>query len=266
MKTHTTALSLLALCALIPLAPSRAADEKQLQNMRGDVSFQRADAAKSKAIAVNAAVSLADKDYAITGADSLAGVSLPDSSRVLVGSQSKVQLAFFNQAQGNNAKFIVYNGRVRFIVQHPQGAKANYTFQTSTASIGVRGTEGDVLAQSDGSFTVNVYEVCDPSTPVVVTTKGGAAYTLNPGQSLVGEEVNGVVRAHIEALTQQLIDRFSPDFGVPTSWDAAKGEIVARATSTATQAADQATGGLASQVANLGGLFGHKKSDSTPSP
>ncbi|HEV7179152.1 MAG TPA: FecR family protein, partial [Candidatus Baltobacteraceae bacterium] len=188
----------LVVAGFAAVLPAGAADDKALANMKGAVSFSRDGARTPKPVAVHATVTLADKDYAITGADSLAGVTLPDSSRVLVGSDSKVQLGFFNQAAGNNAKFIVFNGKVRFIVQHPAGAKANYTFQTATANVGVRGTEGDVAVQSDGTLTVNVYEVCDSSTPVTVTTKDGARYELNPGQSLVAQMVNGVIRAHVE--------------------------------------------------------------------
>lgn len=266
MKTRSLPLVAAALFACSALLPAMAADDKQLQNMKGSVSFQRANAPKATSLALNAAIAMADKDYAITGDESLAGVNLPDSSRVLVGAASKIQLAFFNRAEGNDAKFIIYSGRIRFIVQHPQGAKADYTFQTATASIGVRGTEGDVATQPDGSFTVNVYEVCDPAMPVVVTTKDGQVFRLSPGQSLVAQAINGIVRAQVEQLSQQLIDQFSPDFGVPTSWDAAKGQIVAMAQTNAAGAADQATNGLASQIASLGSMFGHKKPAESPSP
>lgn len=258
MRTFTAALALLVVvCAL----QARAGDDKQLQNMKGAVSFQTRNAA-AKPLAQNATVVLANNDYAITGPSSLAAVGLPDSSRVLVGSESKIQLGFFNQAETTTANFIVYNGKVRFIVQHPQGAKANYTFKTPTASIGVRGTEGDI--ESDGnSLRVNVYEVCDKSEPVTVTTKDGKSFTLLAGQSLLAQLVNGIIKTQIDQLTQQMIDQFSPDFGVPTSWDALQAQAVGMAKSQASSALDNATGGYGSAVA---GMFGHKSSTPTPSP
>ncbi len=263
MKTQTAIAALGALTLLLSAAASGAVD-KQLENMHGSVRYQTGKAIH--ALAPNATTSLADKDYAITGSASLAAVGLPDSSRVLVGSDSKVQLAFFDQAEGTTAKFLVFNGKVRFIVQHPAGAKADYTFKTATASIAVRGTEGDIETTKD-QVRVNVYEVCDASEPVVVTTKDGKSFQLMPGQSLLAQLVNGVVQTQVQQLTQQMIDQFSPDFGVPSSWDAAKGQIVAMAQSQGQSALDSATGGYGSQISSaLGGLFGKKKATPTPSP
>ncbi|MGA8841407.1 MAG: FecR family protein [Candidatus Aquilonibacter sp.] len=255
----------LAFAAFLCALPVRAANDKELQNMHGSVSYQHGSSAAAP-LAPSASTVLDDSDYAITGASSLAAIGLPDSSRVLVGAQSKIQLNFFAQAEGTKAKFLVYDGKIRFIVQHPQGAKADYTFQTATGSVAVRGTEGDI--QTSGSdLTVNVYEVCDQSEPVTVTSKNGQQFTLIAGQSLAARLVNGVIQAKVEQMTQQLIDQFSPDFGVPTSWDAAKGEIVSAATNQASGALDSATGGYGSQIAGaVGGMFGHKKATPTPSP
>ena len=256
-------------CTLLAAIPTRAGDDKQLQNMKGTVSYQ-VPSAPAKPLAPNATIALSDKDYAITGDGSEAAVTLADSSRVLVGSTSKVQLAFFNQVQGNNAKFVLYNGKVRFIVQHPQGAVANYTFQTATSEVAVRGTEGDISASGD-TTQVNVYEVCNPSQPVVVTTKNGQHFSVVPGQSFVAQLVNGVIQTRVQALTQQMIDQFSGDFGVPTSWDAAQGQVVGYVANQAGTAVNNATGGIGGGMVGdavsqgLGGLF-KKKSTPTPSP
>jgi hypothetical protein len=261
MNTRRGLYAFAVFCLACSCAVARAADDKQLQNVRGVVHYQVGST--TKRLPPNATIVLADKDYTITGDASLAAVGLPDSSRVLVGSDSKVQLGFFNQVQGTNAKFVIFKGKVRFAVQHPAGAKADYTFQTPTASIAVRGTEGDIES-ANGQLRVNVYEVCDPKQPVTVRTNDGHSFTLMPGQSLLAQIVNGVVQAQVQQITQQMIDQFSGDFGVPTSWDAAKGEVVAYAQSQTSQALDNATGGYGSQVANaLGGLF---KKKSTPSP
>ncbi len=250
---------------LVSAALPALADDKTVQNSRGAVSFQQPKA-KPQPIAPNASIALADRDFAITGGESLATITLPDSSNVLVGSSSKVQMAFFNQAQIATAKFVVYDGKVRFAVRHPKGAQANYTFSTPTGTIGVRGTEGDIEYDRNGSLRVNVYEVCDPNMPVVVQTANGQTFTVLPGQSLFAQVVNGQIRAQVQQLTQQMIDQFSPDFGVPTSWDAAKGIVIGYAQGQTESAVNSVTGGLGGQfVPSLGGLF-HKKATPAPSP
>ncbi len=232
--------------------------------MHGSVSYKHGNGTP-RPLAPSSSTAIEDADFAITGAASLAAIGLPDSSRVLVGADSDVQLAAFNLTDIARAKFVVV-GKVRFIVQHPAGAKADFTFQTATGQVAVRGTEGDIDA-SPNSLTVNVYEVCDPSSPVVVTATNGRTFTLVAGQSLAARFINGVMQYEVQQITQQMIDRFSPDFGVPTSWDAAKGEVISAATNQASGALDNATGGYGSQIAGaVGGMFGHKKATPTPSP
>ncbi len=253
-----------ALVAVIGTATALPADDKQLQNVKGSVSYQLPKQ-PAVPIGLNAVVGIADQSYAITGAQSLGEVILPDSSQVMVGSQSKVQLAFFNQSQIANAKFVIYDGRIRFEVRHPKGARANYVFSTPTATVAVRGTQGDIEQDPNGAVRVNVYEVCDPNQPVRVTTSTGATYQVIAGQSFAAQIVNGVLRAAVGQLTQQLINQFSPDFGVPTSWDAAKGEVISYASNQAAGTINNAVpGGYGSTiVSGVSGLF---KKKSTPAP
>jgi hypothetical protein len=236
---------------------------KELQNKKGDVFYQKPNATQQP-IALNATVDLPDEDYTITGAASLAQLTMPDSSQVLMGANTKVQLASFTETDVANAKFVIYAGKTRFIVKHPQGAHANYTFQTATGTVGVRGTEGDIEYDANGAMRVNVYELCDKNYPVQVTA-GGKTLTVIAGQSLSAQVVNGILRSSVEQITQQLINQFSPDFGVPTSWDAAKGQIVSYAQN---QAASSVGGGLAgSAVSQAIGIFGKKqKPADTPAP
>ncbi|HEU5481440.1 MAG TPA: FecR family protein [Candidatus Tumulicola sp.] len=253
--------AVVAVVVLAASAPSLA-DDKQLQNQKGSVSYQIPNG-KPVPLGVNATIGLADRDFAITGGSSLAQILLPDSSGVLVGSDTRVQLAFFNQTQIATANFVVYQGRVRFAVRHPHGAQANYTFKTATGSVGVRGTQGDIEYDSSGALRVNVYELCDPNAPVEVTTKGGKTYSVAAGQTLLAQLVNGVVRTEVQSLTQQLINQFSPDFGVPTSWDAAKGEVIGYGTS----AVNSVTNGYGSEVAStITSVFGKKKTAPSPGP
>lgn len=183
MRRFIAALLCLTACVLTITPSSRAAADKQLQNMKGAVSYQLSTTAAEQSVAPHASVVLQDNAFAITGAQSLGGIELPDSSTVLLGSSTKVQIASFNQTDIANAKFVVVNGRVRFKVVHPQGARANYTFQTPTAQIAVRGTVGDIDVQPT-SLQVNVYELGDPSLPVQVTLTNGQIFTLHAGQSL----------------------------------------------------------------------------------
>ena len=232
--------------------------DKSLQNVKGQVSYQHGSA--QTPIAPNATMVLADRDYAITGDESRGALTLPDSSVVTVGSDTKVQLAFFNQATVTSAKFILYNGRTRFAVRHPKGGKANYIFSTPTADIAVRGTEGDIGLAND-SLQVNVYEVCDPSQPVQVKAKGGQLFTVGAGQSFVGNIVNGILKGQVEQLTQQLEDQLAGDLGnIPTNMNAAIG----MANDQVNGAISNATGGIAPSI-NVGGLFSHKPK-ATPSP
>ncbi len=262
---HAFVLPAALLAVFAVTLPVRASDDKELLNMKGSVRYQL-PSRPAKPLPPNATVALNDRDLAITGAASLAGLTLPDSSQVLVGADSKVELGFFNQTTIANAKFVIYNGKVRFTVRHPQGAKANYVFSTPTAQVAVRGTQGDIDS-SAGQLRVNVYEVCDPHEPVTVTTKNGQTFQLLAGQSLVAQLVNGIVRAKVEQLTQQMIDQFAPDFGAPKSWDAATQQVIGMAQSQASSAIDNAAGGYGHEITGaLGGLFGHHKATPAPSP
>lgn len=167
--------------SLAPASPAATAD-KQLENLKGSVSYQIASGVEQP-IAARASVVLQDNAFAITGAQSLGGIVLPDSSTVLLGSSTKVQLVSFDQADIATANFVVASGKVRFKVMHPRGARANYTFQTPTAQIAVRGTTGDVDVQPN-TLQVNVYELGDPALPVQVTLSNGQVFTLRAGQSL----------------------------------------------------------------------------------
>lgn len=198
----------------------RADGDKLLSNMKGSVAFE--DAGKTTPVSPSASVVVADKDVATTGAESLGRLQLPDSSTVTLASQTRVQLAFFNQADTVNAQFVVYNGKTRFKVEHPAGGKANYTFVTPTSTVGVRGTEGDIGVDGD-SLTVNVYSATEP---VQVTFSNGKVLVVNAGQSLVAKLVNGLVQAQVNKLTQAAIDQFSNELGLPTNWDQLKNQIL----------------------------------------
>lgn len=199
------------LCA--SMARLSAESGKVLQNQRGDVAYQLGRGPVVP-VGASASVSIDDGAVATTGAGSEGAVTLPDSSQVLLGANTRVQLAFFNQSQIATARFVLYNGKTRFEVRHPRGALANYTFQTQTGQIAIRGTTGDIESSS-GSMRVNVYDLSDPSLPVQVTTIDGRSFTLGAGQTLFAHYVNGVLQVDIDNVSQQAMAVFTNDFGSP---------------------------------------------------
>ena len=204
--------------AVVFLPQNALADaNKTLTNVKGNVTYERSG--KEKPLVAAASIAIASQDWASTGDASQARVTLPDSSRVLIASSTRVQIARFEQSDVAHAQFIVDHGRVRFQVEHPQGARADYTFKTTTANIAVRGTEGDIAVEGD-DLTVNVYNTLSPDAPVEVTfTAGdqpGKVVKLYAGQSLVAQLVNGIIQTHVDKVTQAAMAQFA-ELGIPTS-------------------------------------------------
>ncbi|MHB8462126.1 MAG: FecR domain-containing protein [Vulcanimicrobiaceae bacterium] len=204
MMMKRQSLALLTLLLVITMAlPSVARSNKELQSIQGRVAYQ-APGEAVRPIALKAAIVLADRDVAITASNSLAALSLPDSSRVLLGSNTRVLLSFFHQTTIANAKFVIYQGITRFTVQHPKGARANYTFQTPTAQIAVRGTVGDIFVDS-ARLQINIYSLGDPTLPVRVTLVNGNVYFIHAGQSFISTNAGATIStAHVVALTSSL--------------------------------------------------------------
>jgi len=222
---RTAAATALALTlAILPLTV-RADDDKVLTNMKGAVSYERDGTPHSLVPKVKQL--LVDADFAVTQNASLAQVALPDSSLVTLGAVTRVQLAFFNQTDIANAKFIVFQGKTRFEVQHPQGGQANYIFVTPTTQIAVRGTEGDIEVDQD-NLTLNVYNSSLPEGVAVTYTAGdkiGTTVHVLAGQSLVAKLVNGIIQAQVNKLTQAALDEFS-ELGIPTNITQAQNTVI----------------------------------------
>ena len=114
-----------------------------------------------------------------------------------------------------HAKFVVV-GKMRFTVEHPSGAQADYQFQTTTGQIAVRGTVGDIFANPTGGLQVNVYALSNPALPVQVTLVNGQVFTLAAGQSLVATAAAGAVTASVTGVTQSMFTPFS-ELGAPAT-------------------------------------------------
>ena len=196
---------------------ANAAGDKELQNIRGDVSYQLPKG-PAHALARSASIVLNDHDIASTGNASLGALTLPDSSRITLGQDTRVRLGLFEQTESTTAKFVIYNGKTRFSVAHPQGAKANYIFSTPVGEIAVRGTNGDISVDANDGMRLNVYHLGDDNLPVTMTTIYGEHFDLHGGQKLWVRWQNGRLVGRQTRLSKQEINRFA-EFGPPASID-----------------------------------------------
>jgi hypothetical protein len=187
---------------------------KQLQNVKGQVHYG-AQTVPTTPLAPHVVVPISDNDYAATGSDSQAAILLPDSSRVIIGANSTVRMISFTQSAIAHARFSMTVGKLRFEIQHPSGARADYRFSTPTGQIAVRGTVGDLLS-NPGGMQVNVYALSNPALPVQVTLVNGQVFTLAAGQSLVVTAAAGTLTASVSALTHSLFQPFS-ELGAPAN-------------------------------------------------
>jgi ferric-dicitrate binding protein FerR (iron transport regulator) len=217
--TRGTLVLRLAAAILLSLAPIRAssAGDKILTNVRGDVSYVAYGTGSTHALAVAASIGLSDDDVAKTGTASMGTIVLADSSRVILASNTTVKVDVFD-AVASSAHFVVFDGKMRFRVEHPSGARATFTFTTPAATIGVRGTEGDISADPADGVRVNVYHLSDPALPVVVTTIAGDRYDLTGGQKIWMRWQSGKLVARVTPLTKAELNRFS-ELGPPGTID-----------------------------------------------
>jgi ferric-dicitrate binding protein FerR (iron transport regulator) len=207
--------ALVALCVLSVSAwRADASADRVLQNLHGSVSYVTGSGVPAHVLAPSASTTLADDDVARTGAASMASIVLPDSSQILMASDSVLKLDTFSQADVARAHFVVFEGKVRFRVVHPGGAHADYTFTTPTGQIGVRGTEGDIAVDPFDGVRMNVYHLSDPALPVHVAMIDGSSYDISGGQKIWMRWTSGKLIAKITPITADEIKRFE-ELGPP---------------------------------------------------
>ena len=165
------------LVAAAPLSAS-SDDSKTLTNTKGQVAYGPSNPA-ANALPVHGRTALSDNDWATTGANSIASVTLPDSSEVLIGQNTTIQMNSFQQTDIAHAKFTIQVGKVRFKVNHPQGARADYTFQTTTGQIAVRGTEGDISTNPGRTASERL---CRQQSSAARAGNAGERPSLHPGR------------------------------------------------------------------------------------
>ena len=127
-----------------------------LQRLSGQLDYENAAGNESRPIAGQLAVQA--RGYALTRANSMAALDLPDSSVVSIGASSRVRLGHFDRERwGSSATMTIVDGAVHFAVKHPAGARANYTFITPVSQIAVRGTEGIIVTRGDETIIACVH-------------------------------------------------------------------------------------------------------------
>jgi len=228
---------------VVNLMPVRlgAADDKQLQRLKGNVGYQTADTAPFTAVIGK--FLLPDDYFAVTQATSAALLALPDSSLVGLGANTRVQVGAFNQtADGPGATITVNSGTLRFDIRRPAGGTANYHFATTTTQMAVRGTVG-LLSFVNGITTVACVVCAADSVSVTVGTQ---TISLLTGQ-LLTISAAGVVAAG--AVTAVTLGAFS---GAGVSTSAATG-VSAATTGVATGAGAAAGSAAATTAAVVGG-------------
>jgi hypothetical protein len=156
-----------------------AATSKQLRRVRGNVGYQPANA--PAVTPLFGKIDLPDDSFAVTQADSVGELALPDSSIVTLGAATRVQVgAFSTTSDGPGSTILVANGTLRFDIKRPPGGHANYVFQTATSQIAVRGTIG-LLSVINGVTTVACIQCAADS---ITVTVGSQTLPLATGQTL----------------------------------------------------------------------------------
>ncbi len=186
--------------AALPSVSGAADPGKQLRRVKGTVGYQTA--ATAPLTPIFGKIDLPDDALAVTQADSVAELALPDSSIVTLGAGTRVQIGAFNTtAAGPGSTILVNSGTLRFDIKRPAGGRANYQFQTATSQIAVRGTIG-LLSVINGITNVACVQCAADS---VVVTTGTQTLTLATGQLIT---INAAGSAVTGTLTPEATSAF----------------------------------------------------------
>jgi len=197
-KGRTAVIAAFVFALVVNLVPVRlgAADDKQLQRLKGTVGYQAVDTAPFTVVVGK--FLLPDDYFAVTQATSAALLALPDSSLVGLGANTRVQVGAFNQtADGPGATITVNSGTLRFDIRRPAGGAANYHFATATTQLAVRGTVG-LLSFVKGVTTVACMTCASDSVTVTVGTQ---TISLLTGQLLTVSAAGLVAAGAVTAAT-----------------------------------------------------------------
>src|SRR5579872_5534863 len=172
--------SVIAMC--VNAAPGRASDDTILRRVAGSVGYTQQFS--SPYVAITGQQILDDGNYAVVTALSQGLLTLPDSSLIGIGGNSRVQVSAFKRAASGSGSTITIpssGGTLRFDIKHPSGAAANYTFVTPTSTVSARGTIGLLSSGANG----DVISCVQCASGDVAVTVGSRVYPLVSGQTLV---------------------------------------------------------------------------------
>jgi hypothetical protein len=169
----------LVVAGTLRFVASAQAPNKELAPFKGTVGVQASENAPFTRVFGRTVVP--DDAYAVTQAASLGTLTLPDSSQVAIGERTAVRVgAFNNAAAGPGSTLTLNHGALRFAIVHPAGTRSNYTFQTQTSQIAVRGTIGYLIVGDEGTQLICID--CAPGD--VEITIGGRIVTLTSGYTI----------------------------------------------------------------------------------
>jgi hypothetical protein len=169
----------LVVAGTLRFVASAQAPNKELAPFKGTVGVQASENAPFTRVFGRTVVP--DDAYAVTQAASLGTLTLPDSSQVAIGERTAVRVgAFNNAAAGPGSTLTLNHGALRFAIVHPAGTRSNYTFQTQTSQIAVRGTIGYLIVGDEGTQLICID--CAPGD--VAITIGGRVVTLTSGYTI----------------------------------------------------------------------------------
>ena len=232
---------------LLPLAASGATD-KQLSRQKGNVTYVDPTGVTHT---VAGEIVVSDDATAETGRASLALLSMPDSSEISLGENTKIKVGVFNNASGKGQSITVNGGALRFAVRHPSGAKSNYQFTTPTSQIAVRGTEGYLVVGDRG--TQLVCTKCEPGDVTILV--GGVLAAIVTGQVFTVLGPSGAASTSVSTVSNfnnPAVNQFSNGAN-PFGNAAASSDVTGSASGASSASAASAAGAGVSAGAVAGG-------------
>ncbi len=215
------------------------ADEAIADTVAGRVTYQAGESwavseGKNRTLAVGDTVS--PGEVIVTGEAGRVRLDMEDGSRVFVGSRSRIEIKDYKVENGNlvSGLFDMLWGKTRFLVSKLRSKSSTFSVNTTTAVIGVRGTEFSVVVPRPDKLPVKQVlqyrpNIKLPPKPtqlmlfegsVMGKSYKGRRQLIKPGQ-LADFKLNGVIQARkilksdirkleIQPLADGKLDRKTP--------------------------------------------------------
>ena len=182
MKFSSTILAfLLAVALLLGLGcsafaePVTSAEASAMRLMKTDGSVSLTDLSDAP-LSVREGMRLYSGNTLSTAEKSRAGILLDDMKAVTLNEQSRASL----HAEGKKLTLDLQHGAMFFNVSKPLEADESFSIQTSTMTMGIRGTSGYVETVSDDESAITLM-----SGKVILSFPGGGELPISPGLRVV---------------------------------------------------------------------------------